>query len=328
MGGTAWSDDHYRDRVSHRAATGKATFAYSAATSAKPAHARTAHDTLNPRGVKVRESRDSDAHPNSQAIAVLFDVTGSMGQVPTMLQANLPKLMGLLLRKNYLADPQILVGGIGDATCDTVPLQVGQFESGIEIENDLTNLYLEGGGGGQKTESYELAMWFMARHTAMDCLEKRNKKGYLFLIGDEMPYPSLKPGEVEKIIGDTLTEPMAVESLAAELQQKFDVYFIVPNLTSYYEDESIWKRWRGLFGQHVLRLEDPASICELIGSTIGLAEGADLDSLAADLADVGTSAIAVGAIRNALATVSSAKADAGMSVRLPDSGAPAGLATL
>ena len=106
--------------------------------------------------------------------------------------------MGLLLRKGYLAHPQILIGGIGDATCDRAPLQVGQFESGIEIDEDLAKLWLEGGGGGQQTESYELAMYFMARHTSIDCLEKRGQRGYLFLIGDEMPYPKVKRKEVAR----------------------------------------------------------------------------------------------------------------------------------
>ena len=81
---------------------------------------------------------------------MLFDVTGSMGRVPRILQANLCQLMGLLLDKGYLAHPQILIGGIGDATCDHAPLQVGQFESGIEIDEDLAKLWLEGGGGGQR----------------------------------------------------------------------------------------------------------------------------------------------------------------------------------
>jgi hypothetical protein len=34
---------------------------------------------------------------------------------------------------------------IGDATCDRAPLQIGQFESGIEINQDLAKLWLEGG---------------------------------------------------------------------------------------------------------------------------------------------------------------------------------------
>ncbi len=120
---------------------------------------------MNPALMKngVREARDSDAHPISNPVAVMFDVTGSMQTVPRILQKNLPTLMGLCLRKGYLDDPAILIGAIGDATCDLVPLQVGQFESGNEIENDLNNLYLEGGGGGQQMESYELALYFLAR---------------------------------------------------------------------------------------------------------------------------------------------------------------------
>jgi hypothetical protein len=54
------------------------------------------HPALDPYGVAVRESRDSDEHPQSLAIAVLFDVTGSMGGLPRTLQAKLPQLLGLL----------------------------------------------------------------------------------------------------------------------------------------------------------------------------------------------------------------------------------------
>src|SRR5206468_3075582 len=147
------------------------------------------------------------------------DVTGSMSTVPRVIQENLPKLMGLLLRKGYLDHPHILVGAIGDVpNPDRAPLQVGQFEAGIEIENDLTNLYLEGGGGGGMSESYELGMYFIARHTKIDCFDKRGEKGYLFLIGDEMPYKKVKKSEVEKIIGDKLQADISVEELVQELE--------------------------------------------------------------------------------------------------------------
>src|SRR5271166_724984 len=197
MGSTRWSDDHYKDRAKLRAETGQDAFEYDHEIKIGAAEARV-HDKMNPKGVKIRESRDSEAHPESHAVGVLFDVTGSMQTVPRILQENLPRLMGLLLRKGYLEHPQILIGAIGDATCDSAPLQVGQFESGIEIEEDLGKLFLEGGGGGHITESYELAMYFMARHTALDCFEKRGKRGYLFVIGDELPYPRIKRAEVER----------------------------------------------------------------------------------------------------------------------------------
>src|SRR5438552_444688 len=207
MGTTRWSDEHYHDRARPRARTGKDAFEHDHAIRNGAAD-RAVHPKMDPRGVRVRESRDSDAHPESHAVVVLFDVTGSMQGVPRVLQAHLPKLMGLLIRKGYLDHPQILIGAIGDATCDAAPLQVGQFESGIEIEEDLGKLYLEGGGGGHITESYELALYFMARHTATDCYEKRGRRGYLFVIGDEIPYAKVKRKEVTAIIGKELQKDL------------------------------------------------------------------------------------------------------------------------
>ncbi len=288
MGGTYWSDDQYRERAAHLRRVGKSAFEFHDLNMRRAAHERFVHEKMNPYGVGVRESRDSAAHPESRAVAVLFDVTGSMGRVPRILQENLCQLMGLLLEKGYLAHPQILIGGIGDATCDRAPLQIGQFESGIEIDKDLAKLWLEGGGGGQQTESYELAMYFMARHTSIDCLEKRNKRGYLFLIGDEMPYPWVKRREVAGLIGERLGEDIPVELMVRELQASYDTYFILPNLTSYYDDPRIYGRWQDLLGQQAIRLEDPSGISELIAATIGLAEGVvDIDGVYNDLVDAG-----------------------------------------
>jgi hypothetical protein len=303
MGGTIWSDDHYRDRAKLRARTGKDAFEHDDAIR-KGLVDRAVHPKMNPRSVRVRESRDSAAHPRSHAVAVLFDVTGSMQGVPRVLQANLPKLMGLLIRKGYLEDPQILVGAIGDATCDAAPLQVGQFESGIEIEEDLGKLFLEGGGGGHITESYELAMYFMARHTALDCFEKRGQRGYLFVIGDEAPYPKVKRKEVLHNIGDGLQTDLPVEEVIAELQRTYDVYYVLPKMTQHWDNQTVNRRWVKLLGQNALRLENPAAICELIASTIGIAEGkVDLEHMADDLVEAGSSADIAQAVRNTLVDI-------------------------
>jgi len=262
-------------------------------------------------------------------VSVLFDVTGSMQNVPRILQANLPKLMGLLIRKGYLEHPQILVGGIGDATCDTAPLQVGQFESGIEIEEDLGKLFLEGGGGGQTTESYELAMYFMARHTALDCLEKRGQRGYLFIIGDEMPYSKVKRKEVAARIGGGLQADLPIEQMLEELQQKYEVYFVLPKLTQHWNNPAVYGRWVELLGQNVLRLEEPAAICELIASTIGLAEGkADWERLAEDLHEAGSSEEVCQQVRKTLVNLGAEHGGKGVRVRVPDSGEPAGVVQL
>ncbi|MEV8506250.1 hypothetical protein AB0368_15650 [Actinoplanes sp. NPDC051475] len=285
MGSGRWSTDVYSAAAGYRAATGASAFAYS------DSGARKAHPALDPRGVTVRESRDSAEHPHSTPIAVLFDVTGSMGTVPRVLQTKLPQLLGLLTRKGYATDPHIMFGAVGDATCDRVPLQVGQFESDNRMDEDLARIVLEGGGGGQRTESYELAMYFMARHTALDSIDRRGRRGYLFLIGDEMPYARVKPKEVKRFIGDDLREPIAVEAILAELQRTFDVYYIIPTAAGWGGDPEILAHWRRLLGQQVIELDDLDAVCETIALTVGLGEDAiDLDGGLADLVDVGSTA--------------------------------------
>jgi len=60
------------------------------------------------------------------------------------IHQNLPKLHELLLGHHYIPHPQILFAAVGDATCDQVPLQVGQFESDNRMDQNLENMILEG----------------------------------------------------------------------------------------------------------------------------------------------------------------------------------------
>jgi hypothetical protein len=303
MGSSRWSDDFYTAREAHRAATGTSAFAYSDALRRGPSGSRKTHGKMNPLNIGFRESRDSDSHPTSKAIAVLFDVTGSMGSIPVVLQKKLSNLMTLLIRKGYVDHPQILFGAIGDATCDRAPLQIGQFESGIEMDDDLGRMFLEGGGGGQQTESYELAAYFMARHTAIDCLEKRGEKGYLFIIGDEQYYPSVKRREVGPIIGDRLQADISTQEIFAELWRKYEVFFLIPSGASNGANAGIRQAWQKILGQNVLQLDDPTAVCETIALSIGLCEGkVDLADGIDDLRDLGVSTPVTTSVSTALAT--------------------------
>lgn len=285
MGSGIWSTDVYSAAANYRAAKGSSAFAHS------DSGARSVHADLDPYKVAPRESRDSAEHPNSLAVAVLFDVTGSMGGVPRTLQTKLPDLLGLLLRKGYATDPQILFGAIGDATCDRAPLQVGQFESDNRMDEHLGKVLLEGGGGGQMRESYELAMYFMARHTSIDCFEKRGRRGYLFIIGDELPYPKIKRREVEKVVGEPLQRDIPLRELVTELTRIYDVYYILPAGSSYAGDDRVLTAWRELLGQNVLELDDLDAVCETIALTVGLGEDAiDLREGLDDLDELGSTA--------------------------------------
>jgi hypothetical protein len=293
MGSGSWSTNVYDAAARYRAAAGTGAFAYSDhVRHTASRHTWRAHQSLDPVGLTVRESRDSAEHPDSLAIAVVFDVTGSMGGVPRTLQTKLPDLFGLLLRKGYVRDPQILFGAVGDATCDRVPLQLGQFESDNRMDDDLGNILLEGGGGGQMTESYELALYAMARHTDIDCHTKRGRRGYLFLIGDEMPYGKVKAREVRAVFGETIRHDIPVQDILAELTRMYHVHYILPAGASYAGNPEVLTLWRRLLGQNVIELDDLDAVCETIALTVGLGEEAiDLAAGLADLADVGSTAV-------------------------------------
>lgn len=281
MGGSSWSDEFYTERAKSRAASATPTFAYTSAVAAGKAE-RKVHAKLDPKGV-TREARDSEAHPASVPVGFLLDVTGSMHSVPVQVQKELPRLMDFLLDKGFVRDPQILFGAIGDHTCDKAPLQIGQFESGNEMEDDLTNLLLEGGGGGGNHESYELGLYFFARHTSCDHIEKRGQKGYLFITGDEHPYPTIDPATALAVFGDTLQGPITVEEIVREVQEKFHVFFIIPSGTSHYGDAALVARWGQLLGaDHVLQLGEPGAIVELVAAALAVGQGQKLgDALGA-----------------------------------------------
>jgi hypothetical protein len=302
MGSGRWSTDVYSLREEMRKRSGKSAFDYSASTTSDPSGPRV-HPTLDPHGVRFRESRDSEEHPESLAIAVFFDVTGSMLNIPITLQTKLPELLGLLLRKGYVDHPQILFGAIGDATCDKVPLQVGQFESDNRMDDHLEHIVLEGGGGGQKTESYELAMYFVAEHTSTDCWEKRGHKGYLFIIGDEMAYGAVKRTYVKTLIDDDLESDIPVSAMIARLRERYEVFYILPQSASHGGDREVLTFWRKLLGQNVLELEDEAAVCETIALTVGIWEGrTDLEEGVDHLKDMGvTDETVLGSVSKALA---------------------------
>lgn len=303
MGSGIWSSATYETTASAAKAAGKSAFNYTDSTLRSVPHSSwTAHSDLDPKGVEFRESRDSDEHPTSVGIAVLFDVTGSMHNVPRVMQTKLPELFGLLLRKGYVEHPQIMFGAIGDATCDRVPLQVGQFESDNRLDENLGNIVLERGGGGSMQESYELAMYFMLNHTATDCWEKRGHRAYLFIIGDEKAYDKVSASQVRSVIGDEVSETPTTAALVRELQEKYDVYYLHPAGGSYRNTDEVSNFWRDLLGQNYITLDDDEAVCETIALTIGLGEGTvELEDGIEDLKEIGSAhAESVG---RALATV-------------------------
>jgi hypothetical protein len=315
MGSSSYSYSAFHTTMAAHRAAATSPLSYDADVSSGKT-ARVVHPSLDPKlvagpsspyaGKVMRESRDSDAHPNSLAIGVLWDVTGSMGRGPRVFIEKLGKLMNLLVSKGYIADPQILYGAIGDETCDAVPLQIGQFESGNEQEASLAKVFIEGGGGGQHYESYELAMYMMARHTSADCWEKRGDKGLLFIVGDELPREKISAGAVKRLIGDDLPEDLPTATILAELREHYDVYWLFPSCSQYYMETITRDPLKVMFEQHLIMLDKIEDIAEVIAATIGIAKGYNPRDIVTDLVDAGLSRDAAKCVSVAVATVGGA----------------------
>jgi hypothetical protein len=293
-----WDTSLYNSSAATRTATGKAHFAYHADTASMPMSDWKAAPDLDPLKIKdsvlgVRECRDSAEHPETVPVMVFFDVTGSMGVIPQKLQEHkLGHLMEYLIGRGGIAHPQVLTGAIGDATIDRVPFQISQFEADNRIDEQLRQLFLESGGGGQKSESYCLAFYAAARKTATDAWEKRGKKGYLVTIGDEMSWP-LKAKQVESIFGDKIQErQLEVADLIREAEERWEIIHVIPREDSGHgKDPEVHQFWRELLGERVLIIDSIDNICELIAAQIALMEGADFDDVKRDVGDVVANAL-------------------------------------
>ena len=272
MGGGSWS---------HKDWTSYANSSNVMNKSAHEFYSKHLVQALDPKGITMRESRDSTEHPESTAVIVGLDVTGSMAAVlQEMARHGLHQLCTSLYEQRPVKDPQIMCMGIGDVECDHSPFQVSQFESDIRIAKQLEQLYLEGGGGGNSHESYSLACLFAAEKTSIDCYEKRNKKGYLFTIGDEQPTPDFKAKDLERALGYVPEGPYKTKDLLKRVSKSFEVYHIIVEEGSNGQDSKVHKAWEDILGQRAIHLPNHKKLAQTIVSAIQLQEGKKIDDVA------------------------------------------------
>ena len=183
---------------------------------------RQIHPKLNPLNV-MRECCDSEDHPESIPVILALDVTGSMGPA----SAEVAKKMNEVMTKLYeqVKDVEFMVMGIGDLAYDRAPIQISQFESDIRIAEQLDQVYLEHGGGGNAFESYTAAWYMGLHHTKLDCW-KRGKKGLIITMGDEPMNPYLPYKALAQVTGDDLQADVETGALYREVREKYDVAHI------------------------------------------------------------------------------------------------------
>lgn len=231
---------------------------------------------MSPMNLGIRESRDSEEHPNSLAIIIGLDHTGSMGMVPhELIKDGLPNMINKIFQKG-ISDVQVMFLGIGDHKCDSAPIQVGQFESSDELMDKwLEGVYLEGHGGGNEGESYMLAWYVAAFHTSIDCLEKRGKKGFLITIGDEACHPEIPVIAVRNLFGESCTPYLPPENvifdspyLLEKAREKYSVFHI--NICETSEGARAYTQgsWKEILGGNLRLAESHAQVADIIADTV------------------------------------------------------------
>lgn len=246
---------------------------------------------------------------NQTAIGIIIDGTGSMGQDAFTIYDKMPMFYGQLLIQGYVPDPAISFAVVGDVNCDDAPIQVCDFAQGDALDEWLKKLYLEGGGGGQNMESYEL----MAFYYNKCCELKGVQNSFIFFIGDEGFYPKVKSDQILDVL-DIKSESVSSEEIFKELNQKFHVFRIHKQYRGL-SNKQIMEQWQGVLKPgHLLTLvdpetkkEDPKAIIDIILGAIAMIAGTrDLDGYAKDLAGRDQTTERIRTVRHSLSGVSNA----------------------
>lgn len=145
-----------------------------------------------------------------------FDVTGSMGRLPKIIYDKWPGIVGQIVARDYLREPEMSLSAVGDITWDNAPLQMADFSALRNLDKYFKKIYFEGGGGGQHRESYEVVAYYYAY-----LFDMPNAEVPIFLFtGDEGFYPQLYGADLSEHFGGEHQDTTA-NKVFADLVKKF-----------------------------------------------------------------------------------------------------------
>ncbi len=224
-----------------------------------------------PRFINMRESRDSEDSPMSTPIILAFDVTGSMGYLAAEIAKNsLNRTVLELYDKRPVSDPHIMCAAITSPGAET-GLQVSQFEADIRVIEQLLELKV---GFGGNSYSYDSLVWyFAAKHTSIDCYEKRGKKGFLFTIGDEIcgadSGECLTSKEISRVYADKC-EDLELDKVYKMAAEKYEIFHIVVKRDTSFES------WNRFLPGRVAYVSDVQYLSEVITSIMQITNGMEV----------------------------------------------------
>jgi 8-oxo-dGTP pyrophosphatase MutT (NUDIX family) len=277
MGGS----DYDRPTYSAPVAQSRGSTAFSAAAQTALGQ-RSLHVDLDPR-VKELECK-----AGTTPIVVAVDVTGSMGNWTKIIWDKLPMFYGQLKMQGYCVEPSMSFAAVGDALTDSAPLQVGNFAQGLEIDNVVGKVWLEGRGGANDKESYDLAAYYYAEHVkVLDAAAKP----FFFITGDEGLHGDIQSEKVKSWLpsGDKHVRELTTRQIFQELQQKFHVFHLKKSYHKQDKDVAILEQWADCVGaDRILSLTDPKACVDIMLGAIAIVTGSrTLDEYIEDLKERG-----------------------------------------
>jgi hypothetical protein len=232
----------------------------------------------------------------------------------------MPMFYGQIMMQNYLSDPSISFCAIGDETCDSAPLQVTEFGQGKEIDQLISKMWLEGGGGGNQHESYNLSAYFYANFVDFESLELP----FFFVTGDEgywedssadtikkifgkgikgnaelvVEHKEEEPGFFGKLFGSSKPKPkkqskkgiwLDSDTEWRRLMTKYNVFHIKKEFHSAHHAKDIQKQWEEILGkERVLNISEPKACIDVMLGAIAITSGArDLEGYIHDMKERG-----------------------------------------
>ncbi|PIN70335.1 hypothetical protein COV93_01880, partial [Candidatus Woesearchaeota archaeon CG11_big_fil_rev_8_21_14_0_20_43_8] len=185
------------------------------------------------------------------------------------------------------------------------PLQVADFDYGLSLDKHLKKLYLEGKGGGQKMETYELA----AQYFNKKCDLPNASMPFFFFIGDEAPYPYLPANIAKSTIGTRQKNNLESRVIFGDLYDKFqgNVFFLQNPYCGdrHAETAEIREEWISYIGndnaEKIIPIIEEKSVVDVILGTIAMVSRArDMKQYKADMKKRGQTKTRVGNVGKSL----------------------------
>jgi len=184
---------------------------------------------------------------------------------------------GQIMMNGYLEDPAISFCAIGDASFDRAPLQITDFGQGNQLDQLISKIYLERGGGNNIQESYELAAFFYVNH----CELLKSELPYFFITGDEYYYENITGASLSKIFGihadkyNYNMNKISSSEIWSLLMKKFNVFHLHKNYKKQDQDEDILDHWVKALGRdRILEIKTPKACIDVILGAISMTSGA------------------------------------------------------